>query len=97
MCSSVGAKKEKQRSPYDFVLTDGMHSIRLSKEDQSYLEGGSVNLEHLPLVRKEFPGLLLPEHALDPHGRLSMEITLVYKLLSRLGRRVCVRWFVISW
>ena len=61
MCSSVGgAKKEKQRSPYDFVLTDGMHSIRLSKEDQSYLEGGSVNFEHLPSIRKEFPGVAAP-------------------------------------
>ena len=35
----VGAKKEKEHSPYDLVLTDGMHSIRLSEEDQSFLEG----------------------------------------------------------
>ena len=36
---SVGAKKEKERSPYDFALIDGMHSIRLSEEDRSCLEG----------------------------------------------------------
>ena len=35
----VGAKKEKERSPYNLVLTDGMHSIQLSEEDRSCLEG----------------------------------------------------------
>ena len=44
MFQSVGAKKEKDRSPYDFVLTEaGMHSIRLAEE----LPRGHVDLEQI--------------------------------------------------
>ena len=44
---SVGVVKEKERSPYYLVLTDGMLSIRMSAEDRSCLEGvGSSGLTH---------------------------------------------------
>ena len=36
---SVAAVSEKQRPLCNFVLTDGMHSIPLSEEDLSCLEG----------------------------------------------------------
>ena len=36
---SDGALYEKEHSPYDLVLTDGMHSIGLSAVDRSCPEG----------------------------------------------------------
>ena len=47
---SVGAKKDilKERSPCDFVLTDGMHNIRLSQWGGSKLrKRGRVDLEQV--------------------------------------------------
>ena len=48
----VGAKKKKERSPYDLVLTDAMHSTRLSEEDRSCLEPsrGRVDFEQVRQV-----------------------------------------------
>ena len=47
---TVGVRKEKRRSPYDLVSTDGMHSIRLSEEHRSCLEGVYIDLEQVRKV-----------------------------------------------
>ena len=47
MFQSVGAVYEKERSPHESVLTDGMHRIRLSLEDRSCLGDDCVDLKEI--------------------------------------------------
>ena len=56
MFQSEGTLLEQECLSYNLVLTDGMHSIQLSVEDQSCLEGMQMlnRSETEPVKTKEF-------------------------------------------